>query len=47
MSRVSSVAVPPAPTFAVATLAARVDGHLKKMGAMNSRGDAESAEEQL
>jgi hypothetical protein len=28
-----------------ATLAARVDGHLKKMGAMGSRGDAESAEE--
>lgn len=34
MSRVSSVAVPPAPTFAVATLAARVDEHLTKMGAV-------------
>ena len=45
MSRVSSVAFPPAPTFAVATLAARVDEHLKKMGAMGARGDAENAEE--
>ncbi|CAH1196074.1 hypothetical protein NTGBS_200077 [Candidatus Nitrotoga sp. BS] len=27
-----------------ATLAARGDGHLKKMGAMGSRGDAENAE---
>ena len=39
MSRVSSVALPPAPTFAVATLAARVDEHLTKMGAMSSRGE--------
>ena len=33
-------------TDEVATLAARVDGHLKKMGTMGARGDAENAEEQ-